>query len=393
MKSYLMKVDDTSVAVKVYFKSQDEDLETYAATLTWMWNALSPSQHPNLLPYQMWIKSSAKISKPNLSPVFLVRQYFPANLYDRLSTRPFLSDLEKLWVIYQLMRAVEEAHEEGVVHGDIKPENIMVTSWNWIVLTDFAPYKPVQIPDDDPTDFHYFFDSMGRRRCYVAPERFYKSTLTKSEHTADEGTNAAPNGTRPNVAPADILQASMDVFSLGCTLAEVFPSLSSLVLTDLDQVLLDGEPLLDLPSMLKYKSCCEEPASSGSVAGSLGAKESTLPLMTSLADPESPALSTLNRIQDERIREVIAQMTQHAPCRRMPVKTYRADLETSGVFPSYFGSTLYELFLSIHWRGATPDDRVGIICQVRARLPPLLLLSLRKEFPQSHEPTRWVRRS
>jgi hypothetical protein len=120
--------------------------------------------------------------------------------------------------------------------------------------------------------------------------------------------------------------------------------------------------------MLKYKSCCEEPAAS--VAGSFGAKESALPLMTSLADPESPALSTLNRIQDHRIREVIALMTQHAPCHRMPVKTYRTDLESSGVFPSYFGSTLYELFLSIHWRGATPDDRIGIICQVSSPLFP-----------------------
>jgi phosphoinositide-3-kinase, regulatory subunit 4 len=47
----------------------------------------------------------------------------------------------------------------------------MVTSWNWVVLTDFAPFKPVFLPDDDPADFNYFFDSSGRRRCYLAPER------------------------------------------------------------------------------------------------------------------------------------------------------------------------------------------------------------------------------
>lgn len=219
MKSYLMKVDDTSVLVKVYFKSIDEDLETYSATLTWMWNALSPSQHPNLLPYQMWIKSSVKVSKPNFSPIFLVRQYFPYNLYDRLSTRPFLSDLEKLWVIYQLMRAVEEAHEEGVVHGDLKPENVMVTSWNWVILTDFAPYKPVMIPDDDPTDFHYFFDSMGRRRCYIAPERFYKSTI--SNQLPKEGSQPNSAGDTEKSNTTELLRASMDVFSLGCTIAEV----------------------------------------------------------------------------------------------------------------------------------------------------------------------------
>jgi hypothetical protein len=68
------------------------------------------------------------------------------------------------------------------------------------------------------------------------------------------------------------------------------------------QVLLDGEPLLDLPSMLKYKACCED-SSTGPV-GSFGSKDSQIPLMTSLSDPESPALSTLNRIQDDRIREV-----------------------------------------------------------------------------------------
>lgn len=210
-----------------------------------MWNALSPSQHPNLLPYQMWIKSSAKISKPNSIPIFLIRQYFPYNLYDRLSTRPFLSNLEKLWVIYQLMRAVEEAHEEGVVHGDIKPENIMVTSWNWVVLTDFAPYKPVQIPDDDPTDFHYFFDSMGRRRCYVAPERFFKSSgkirspdISNSGNlnnsTSGSGTASIPisgsasgsgsfqtENTTSTDNSSTYLSPSMDVFSLGCTIAEV----------------------------------------------------------------------------------------------------------------------------------------------------------------------------
>ena len=59
---------------------------------------------------------------------------------------------------------------EGVCHGDIKSENVMVTSWNWVILTDFAPYKPAFFSDDIFADFNYFFDS-GRRRCYIAPER------------------------------------------------------------------------------------------------------------------------------------------------------------------------------------------------------------------------------
>lgn len=35
-------------------------------------------------------------------------------------------------------------------HGDIKAENVMVTSWNWVLLTDFATYKPTYLPADNP---------------------------------------------------------------------------------------------------------------------------------------------------------------------------------------------------------------------------------------------------
>jgi serine/threonine protein kinase len=66
--------------------------------------------------------------------------------------------------------------------GDIKCENVLVTSWNWLYLTDFASFKPTYIPDDDPSDFSFFFDTGGRRRCYLAPEvsPFAKVTVKKS---------------------------------------------------------------------------------------------------------------------------------------------------------------------------------------------------------------------
>lgn len=69
--------------------------------------------------------------------------------------------------------------------------------------------------------------------------------------------------------------------------------------------MLDGEPLLDLPSMLKYKSCCED-SSNNSISSSLGtSKDTQNNLMTSLGDLDSPAYTTLNRIQNPLIREVI----------------------------------------------------------------------------------------
>lgn len=38
-------------------------------------------------------------------------------------------------------------HEKGLRHGDLKLENILVTSANWVVVTDFATYKPVSLPE------------------------------------------------------------------------------------------------------------------------------------------------------------------------------------------------------------------------------------------------------
>lgn len=34
-----------------------------------------------------------------------------------------------------------------VYHGDIKTENVLVTSWNWVYLVDFASYKPTYLPE------------------------------------------------------------------------------------------------------------------------------------------------------------------------------------------------------------------------------------------------------
>lgn len=66
----------------------------------------------------------------------------PASLY-------LLCVLQR-WITFQLLHAVSQAHAHGVCHGDIKSENVMVTSWNWVLLTDFAPYKPTYLPADNP---------------------------------------------------------------------------------------------------------------------------------------------------------------------------------------------------------------------------------------------------
>jgi len=329
MKTYNATIDSSSVVIKVYIKPSDEDLTAVSKRLSHLLRTFSPMIYPNILPYQMWVKSSIKLPKTNATPVYLIRQYLHMNLHDRLSTRPFFNETEKIWIIFQLFKILDICHSSGIMHGDVKPENIMCTSWNYVILTDFAScFKPINIPDDNPTDFQYYYDVMNRQSCYIAPERFQRKNINSNE----DYNNISDYGYMESWTPA------MDVFSLGCTIAEIW---------------LNGEPLLDLPGMLKYVSQSVD----------------------RLDHEDSPARATLNKVNNRLIREVIADMTQRDPERRLSIKQYFDILEGKGmlrnsntvnespIFSPYFSECIYPLFTKLHFEGLTPDNRIGIICE------------------------------
>ncbi|XP_065916552.1 phosphoinositide 3-kinase regulatory subunit 4-like isoform X2 [Dysidea avara] len=163
---------------------------------------------PNALPFlQFWVADKA---------AFLVRQYARFNLYDRLSTRPFLNTMQKKWIAFQLLSVVHDCHSRKIIHGDIKSQNVLLTGWDWVLLTDFASFKPDTLPSDNPAEYAFFFDTSRKRTCYIAPERFI-----------DDQTNSGVA-----LEPADI-------FSLGCVIAEMFGG---------------GASLFDLSSLLEYRN-------------------------------------------------------------------------------------------------------------------------------------------
>lgn len=78
---------------------------------------------------------------------YIARQYIRYSLYDRLSSRPFLTEMEKSWILFQIFKCMQWCHENNIYHGDIKLENILITSNLWVVISDFASYKPIRLPD------------------------------------------------------------------------------------------------------------------------------------------------------------------------------------------------------------------------------------------------------
>lgn len=43
-----------------------------------------------------------------------MREYVKYSLYDRISTRPFLTDVEKRWIAFQVLYALHQCHKVGV---------------------------------------------------------------------------------------------------------------------------------------------------------------------------------------------------------------------------------------------------------------------------------------
>ncbi|KAI3361012.1 hypothetical protein L3Q82_012905 [Scortum barcoo] len=217
----------------------------------------------------------------------LFRQYVRDNLYDRISTRPFLNNVEKRWLAFQILNAVDQAHKAGVRHGDIKTENVMVTSWNWVLLTDFASFKPTYLPEDNPADFNYFFDTSRRRTCYIAPERFVDGSMFTTE--SDQNTPLV-DLTNNNQRSRGELKQAMDIFSAGCVIAELFT---------------EGVPLFDLSQLLAYRK------------GHFQTEQ------------------VLKKIEDMSIRELVAQMVQREPEKRLTAEEYLKQ-QRGKAFPDIF---------------------------------------------------------
>lgn len=69
-----------------------------------------PSLSSDVISFQYVIQVTDKAA-------FLVRQYIKYNLYDRISTKPFFTPIEKKWIAFQLLSALSQCHSQNVSHS------------------------------------------------------------------------------------------------------------------------------------------------------------------------------------------------------------------------------------------------------------------------------------
>ena len=67
----------------------------------------------------------------------VLTKHFPRTLaaYLRTGSMRTESDEAKLFVLYQCLQCLSFLHERGMVHGDLKTRNVMVTGNQWVYLT------------------------------------------------------------------------------------------------------------------------------------------------------------------------------------------------------------------------------------------------------------------
>jgi Tol biopolymer transport system component len=101
---------------------------------------------------------------------YLVMEYLEGETLDRVMARRPLPLARALTYAIQIADALDAAHRRGIVHGDIKPANIMLTA-SGVKLLDFGLARLVT-PPHDPGDSTATDDGkIAGTTAYMAPER------------------------------------------------------------------------------------------------------------------------------------------------------------------------------------------------------------------------------
>jgi eukaryotic-like serine/threonine-protein kinase len=180
----------------------------------------------------------ALLDHPNIAKVFDAgttaegRPYFVMELVRGIKITEYCSQsrltvAERLSLFIQVCKAIQHAHQKGIIHRDIKPSNVLVTIHDGLPLSkviDFGIAKAVQGRLIDQT-LHTEIDQIMGTPAYISPEQ------TRSTHAA--------------------VDTRSDIYSLGVLLYELLIGYTPFDAHELAEASIE---------QLRERICSEEPA-------------------------------------------------------------------------------------------------------------------------------------
>ncbi len=121
---------DRLVAIKVLPKKLSSD-EDYVARFYQEGQAAARLNHPNIV-------QAIDVSEFKGYYYFVMEYVEGKTVYDEQETGKVYSESEALGIILQIARALEHAHNQGLIHRDVKPKNIMITEGGVAKLMDMG---------------------------------------------------------------------------------------------------------------------------------------------------------------------------------------------------------------------------------------------------------------
>ncbi|GCE26739.1 hypothetical protein KDA_22230 [Dictyobacter alpinus] len=171
LDSYLNR----EVALKV-FKARDDVQDTFLRRFEREAQIVAQLEHPNIL-------TVYEYGRYNGMAYFAMPYLSAGSLRNYLRSQQPLSPPHALDLLAPILRALQYAHDRGLIHRDIKPDNMLFKADQSLVLSDFGLVKV--LPDEGDGDAFSAFEShtnsiMGTPQ-YMSPEQIQGKAVPASD--------------------------------------------------------------------------------------------------------------------------------------------------------------------------------------------------------------------
>jgi len=177
-------------------------------------------------------RSVAKLSSPNVVAVFdqgsasdlhyIAMEYVPGpTLRDLLAARGRLNPREALDIIERVLAGLAAAHDAGIIHRDVKPENVLLGSGTSVKVADFGLARAAAAVGSTRTGL------LIGTAAYLAPEQVASNTSDKRTDVYAAGVMLFEmlTGTQPHTGESPLDVAYKHVNSVVPVPSSVVPDL------------------------------------------------------------------------------------------------------------------------------------------------------------------------